>query len=1168
MISPAQIAQFPRSTPAITACVAEVSASDAFADVLALLTAAPTSLPPAASPEPQAGTLTAADRAVLDQADLVQDTPAQPQVTHHRQPAQPKSAGPMVLAFADALLALPPDAEVPPVAPDPDAPPPAFGTTTGDSPPVPSSPVVMPDQFLPAIATVKAELPAPTAPAFPSPQSAQALGVGPDAGHPGLQINPHQDAPPVARTRAPLAAQPDRARPEAVFQTGRSASVAESASPAGPANRALATPLPKSFARVAASLEAAPPVSDKVVGPSPPLSPDRPQRPVSAQPLAAQPADLSADTPTYSEARTTPAASALAPALEPAAPIAEPAKRQVSATLASSGTENAAPLQPRPTVPTQSVPARSEAQSPVGSVLPQAPVSTDVQTDAPKVRTLPPDPSLHPIETRSDTLVSDRPRTAAGGDLALPRIPDPSREAVPVLLRLSYPSAPMPAPAALATAKDAPIPTDAPVEALDFDPLLSAARAFGPAVPVLAAQPRASTALSILTPSQAFSRFQTMLDHAVVEGRLPAGPTQAGSPDLGAAVVPLLDAADGVPAQTAVQASAALSARPGQTLASALETNSPASPATTPRPDDRPHRDEAPVLRPPRAPAEAVLTRQSGRSPDNLNPPRALLQSGEIAQPQAARRQPPLANPQPFQALHPAPSRRLADALPKSDALSPANSPANAPPPEKVPAAPVRPMSTSPAPKLAGPGSVVPESGKLISIAALMPEPVKPEAAGIGPVSGEPASTDRPAEAAPISVEPASALPNAFRPVSARSPSVEPMLFRYPGAGLVAEAPAPATPNQIRPLFANPPLVRPLATDPVEASLAAGKLADTKSANARPITARSPSAGLSPAEVFVAVEPVARLATAAPLKTDPARPEPAKAEPATADPLMAAPSKVAVATAASSPPTASSITNAPMAALAFDAGQRPQIEVPRPALSAPERPLRWLGPEAAPSRPEGKVALAPRGKAEPPSLVTGKTPATADRRDPLRADDKMAPPEAMTAGPVAAPVTPASGPVPVQAHPPTPAASAPHGPPAAEHGHHSLPKDFSTNLAHSVAGSGQSRAELILEPAELGRLRFDLVTQGDQVQVILAAERPETLDLLRRHADELRQEFKASGLDTGTLSFGQWGKGGDDRALPQQPGAKTIPDDLPLLSPSPLPSPRRPASASGLDLRL
>lgn len=115
------------------------------------------------------------------------------------------------------------------------------------------------------------------------------------------------------------------------------------------------------------------------------------------------------------------------------------------------------------------------------------------------------------------------------------------------------------------------------------------------------------------------------------------------------------------------------------------------------------------------------------------------------------------------------------------------------------------------------------------------------------------------------------------------------------------------------------------------------------------------------------------------------------------------------------------------------------------------------------------------------------------------------------------------------------------------------------------------RAELVMDPPELGRLRFDMVTRGDQVQVTLAAERPETLDMLRRHAEALRQEFRASGLDAGALSFGQWGGNGAwgqgaEAGTPDLTGA-SAPDDPPIAAPDALVSPRR-AAGAGLDLRL
>lgn len=130
---------------------------------------------------------------------------------------------------------------------------------------------------------------------------------------------------------------------------------------------------------------------------------------------------------------------------------------------------------------------------------------------------------------------------------------------------------------------------------------------------------------------------------------------------------------------------------------------------------------------------------------------------------------------------------------------------------------------------------------------------------------------------------------------------------------------------------------------------------------------------------------------------------------------------------------------------------------------------------------------------------------------------------------------------------------------------HVLPKSFPAALAHSVTASGHARAELILEPVELGRMRFEFVTQGDRVQINLTAERLETLDLLRRHAEELRQEFRASGLDTGTLNFSQWGQ--PAKHQPRSEFADAT--DLPLPpQPVPLAAPQARANGAGLDLRL
>jgi flagellar hook-length control protein FliK len=122
------------------------------------------------------------------------------------------------------------------------------------------------------------------------------------------------------------------------------------------------------------------------------------------------------------------------------------------------------------------------------------------------------------------------------------------------------------------------------------------------------------------------------------------------------------------------------------------------------------------------------------------------------------------------------------------------------------------------------------------------------------------------------------------------------------------------------------------------------------------------------------------------------------------------------------------------------------------------------------------------------------------------------------------------------------------------------------HLHHGGAHDGHGHAEVLLNPAELGRIRFDLITQGDQVQISLTVERPETLDLMRAHAETLRQEFRAAGLNTDTLNFGQWDQRAPSRDQPVDVlREKDDPADLPqIISPAYV----KPVSASGLDLRL
>ncbi|MFC6582188.1 flagellar hook-length control protein FliK [Sulfitobacter aestuariivivens] len=59
------------------------------------------------------------------------------------------------------------------------------------------------------------------------------------------------------------------------------------------------------------------------------------------------------------------------------------------------------------------------------------------------------------------------------------------------------------------------------------------------------------------------------------------------------------------------------------------------------------------------------------------------------------------------------------------------------------------------------------------------------------------------------------------------------------------------------------------------------------------------------------------------------------------------------------------------------------------------------------------------------------------------------------------------------------------------------------------------------------------------IVVTLLTERPETLDLMRRHIDQLGQEFRALGYEDVTFSFAN--KGGDRHPKGQETSAQVAP---------------------------
>lgn len=139
--------------------------------------------------------------------------------------------------------------------------------------------------------------------------------------------------------------------------------------------------------------------------------------------------------------------------------------------------------------------------------------------------------------------------------------------------------------------------------------------------------------------------------------------------------------------------------------------------------------------------------------------------------------------------------------------------------------------------------------------------------------------------------------------------------------------------------------------------------------------------------------------------------------------------------------------------------------------------------------------------------------------------------------------------------------------------HHTPP--VAQQVVVALASGPDGPVELRLDPEELGSVRLSLLPSDGAVTVVVAAERAETMELLRRQADVLARELRASGFGEVTLRFdggqnaGGEGSTGFGRGQDGQAGAAPPAD--PAASPS-APEARASlaplAAGQGLDLRL
>lgn len=89
-----------------------------------------------------------------------------------------------------------------------------------------------------------------------------------------------------------------------------------------------------------------------------------------------------------------------------------------------------------------------------------------------------------------------------------------------------------------------------------------------------------------------------------------------------------------------------------------------------------------------------------------------------------------------------------------------------------------------------------------------------------------------------------------------------------------------------------------------------------------------------------------------------------------------------------------------------------------------------------------------------------------------------------------------------------------------------LPRHVALQVADVARMMPDRPVELTLNPEELGRLRMTFTVDGGSMAVAVTAERPETMDLLRRHIDALAQELREIGYEDVSFDFAQ---GGDAR---------------------------------------
>ena len=88
-----------------------------------------------------------------------------------------------------------------------------------------------------------------------------------------------------------------------------------------------------------------------------------------------------------------------------------------------------------------------------------------------------------------------------------------------------------------------------------------------------------------------------------------------------------------------------------------------------------------------------------------------------------------------------------------------------------------------------------------------------------------------------------------------------------------------------------------------------------------------------------------------------------------------------------------------------------------------------------------------------------------------------------------------------------------------------LPLSIARQISEATRNASDGTTEITLNPAELGRVRMSFSPTEAGMMVVLSVERPEVLELMKRHIEDLSQEFQSAGF--GMTSFDFSGGGSD-----------------------------------------